>query len=93
MKNVQVRNVPEKVHKVLRKRAAEAGQSLQEYLLQLLKESAGQLTVKEVFDRVRRMGGGITDPSFDSAKLIREIRDERDEQLWHVSKRTPPDRR
>ena len=79
--------MPERVHKVLRRRAAEAGQSLQEYLLQLLEESAGQLTVKEVFDRVRRMGGGVTDPSFDSAKLIREIRDEREEELYQRVRR------
>jgi plasmid stability protein len=82
MKNVQVRNVPERVHRVLRRRAAEAGQSLQEYLLQLLEESAGQLTVKEAFDRIRKRGGGVTDPNFDSAKLIREIRDEREEEIY-----------
>ena len=93
MKNVQVRNVPERVHKVLRRRAAEAGQSLQEYLLQLLEQSAVELTVKEVFDRVRQRGGGVTDPSFDSAELIRQIRDERDEQLWQVHKRNHPDSR
>jgi plasmid stability protein len=90
MKNVQVRNVPERVHKVLRRRAAEAGQSLQEYLLQMLEESAGQLSVKEVFDRVRKRSGGVTDPNFDSAELIRQIREEREEELYQ---RTRPDRR
>ena len=41
MKTVQVRNVPEQTHLVLRRRAAEAGMSLQEYLLTVLKELAG----------------------------------------------------
>lgn len=88
MKNVQVRNVPERVHKVLRRRAAEAGQSLQEYLLQLLEERAGQPTVKEVMDMVRARKGGAR--MGDTAKLIREIREEREEELWQ---RTRPDRR
>jgi hypothetical protein len=48
------------------------------------------MTTKEVFDRVRRRRGGVRDPAFDSAKLIREIREERDEELWQ---RTRPDRR
>lgn len=88
MKNVQVRNVPERVHKVLRRRAAAAGQSLQEYLLQLLEESAGRPTMKELFARIERRGGGAR--MGDTAQLIREIRDERDEEIWQ---RTRPDRR
>ncbi|MGH8791780.1 MAG: FitA-like ribbon-helix-helix domain-containing protein [Stackebrandtia sp.] len=36
MKNVQVKGVPDDVHRVLRQRAAAAGMSLQEYLLQQL---------------------------------------------------------
>jgi plasmid stability protein len=87
MKNVQVRNVPERVHKVLRRRAAEAGQSLQEYLLQLLEETAGRPTLKELFARIERRGGGAR--LGDTAKLIREIREEREEELWQ---RTRPDR-
>ena len=95
MKNVQVRNVPERVHKVLRRRASEAGQSLQEYLLQLLEESTRQMTVKEVMDRVRRRiaedrAAGVRQPTIDSAELIRQIREEREEELWQ---RTRPDRR
>jgi antitoxin FitA len=88
MKNIQVRNVPERVHKVLRRRAADAGQSLQEYLLQLLEERAAKPTIKELFAEIerRRSGGRMG----DSAKLIREIRDEREEELWE---RTRPDRR
>ena len=37
-RNVQVKNVPDDVHRVLRQRAAAAGQSLQEYLLGELTE-------------------------------------------------------
>jgi antitoxin FitA len=58
MKNVQVRNVPERVHKVLRRRAAQAGQSMQEYLLQLLEEEAVRPSVAEVLEEAAREATG-----------------------------------
>jgi plasmid stability protein len=58
MKTVQVRNVPEQTHLVLRRRAAEAGMSLQEYLLTVLKELADRPTVTEVLDRAGGRSGG-----------------------------------
>lgn len=89
MKNVQIRNVPERVHKVLRRRAAQAGQSLQEYLLEFLMDSAGQLTMKEWLDRVRKRVTGSSWPPGEAARIIREEREARDEELWQ---RTRPDR-
>ena len=80
MKNVQVRNVPERVHKVLVGRAAEAGQSLQEYLLDLLTESAGQLTVSEWLERVREHVSG-NPPLGNAAQIIREEREARDAEI------------
>ncbi|MGH2692003.1 MAG: FitA-like ribbon-helix-helix domain-containing protein [Actinomycetota bacterium] len=74
MKNVQVRNVPERVHKVLRRRAAEAGQSLQEYLLQLLEESARRLTMQEWIERVAKHSGGRVGLK-EAARIIREDRE------------------
>jgi len=58
VKTIQVRNVPEETHAVLRRRAAEAGMSLQEYLLSLLQESASRPTVEEVLSRAGRRSGG-----------------------------------
>jgi antitoxin FitA len=58
MKTVQVRNVPDQTHLVLRRRAAEAGMSLQEYLLAVLKELADRPTVAEVLGRAGRRSGG-----------------------------------
>lgn len=58
MKAIQVRNVPDKTHKVLRRRAAEAGMSLQEYLLATLNDVAGQPTVEEVLARAGERAGG-----------------------------------
>lgn len=81
MKNVQVRNVPERVHRVLRRRAAAAGQSLQEYLLNLLEESTGRLTVEEWVQRVRKHASDRLEPG-EAARIIREGREERDEELF-----------
>lgn len=57
-RNVQVKNVPDDVHRVLRQRAAAAGQSLQEYLLGELTRSARHPTVAEVLARVGQRRGG-----------------------------------
>ena len=47
-KMIQIRDVPEDVHRALRVRAAEAGFSLSEYLRQELERLARQRTVAEV---------------------------------------------
>lgn len=52
MPTVQVKNVPDDVHAVLRRRAADAGQSLQEYVLKLLSDEARTPTLEEVFARI-----------------------------------------
>jgi hypothetical protein len=74
MRSVQIKNVPDDVHAVLRRRAAEAGQSLQEYLLVLLSEHAGQPTLDEVLDSV----SGLTGGNFSSDFVVTAIRADRD---------------
>lgn len=54
MATIQIRNVPDDVHRTYRRRAAEAGQSLQEYLLAELTEGASHKTPAEVMAAVRR---------------------------------------
>jgi plasmid stability protein len=58
MPSVQIKNVPPKVHRVLRKRAAASGQSLQEYLLAQLTRQAETATLEEVLDRAGGRSGG-----------------------------------
>jgi antitoxin FitA len=61
MPSVQIKNVPEDVHRTLRSRAAAAGQSLQEYLLAVLVEEARMEPLDEVLDRIgQRSGGSMT---------------------------------
>jgi len=73
MKTIQVRNVPDATHAVLRRRAAEAGMSLQEYLLGLLKGSAARPTVEEVLARADGRSGGRV----GLASAARDLRTER----------------
>ena len=58
MKTLQVRDVPDEAHAVLRRRAAAAGQSLQEYVRALLVRSTERPTVTEVMERAGRGAGG-----------------------------------
>lgn len=61
MPSVQIKDVPEQTHAVLRRRAAEAHQSLQEYLRSRLIEEASRPTVDEVLARAgSRAGGSVT---------------------------------
>jgi antitoxin FitA len=58
MPSIQIKDVPEDTHRVLRERAARAHQSLQEYLRTRLIAEANQPTLDEVLDRVGGHGGG-----------------------------------
>ncbi|HEY3952736.1 MAG TPA: hypothetical protein VGM53_05125 [Streptosporangiaceae bacterium] len=58
MPSVQIKNVPEQAHAVLRQRAAAAHQSLQEYLRARLIEEASEPTLDEVLDRAGGRSGG-----------------------------------
>jgi len=74
--SVQIKNVPDETHAVLRARAAAAHQSLQEYLRTLLIEEASHPTLGEVLDRAGgRAGSSI--PLEISTQAVRQERDRR----------------
>lgn len=76
MPSIQIKDVPPDVHRVLRTRAAAAGQSLQEYLLARLSEDARTPTLDEVLDAAGQRTGGRF--SFDDAvAAVRADRDSR----------------
>jgi antitoxin FitA len=74
MTSVQIKDVPEETHAVLRQRAAAAHQSLQEYLRAWLIREAGEPTLDEVLDRAGGRSGGSV--SLESA--VESIRADRD---------------
>lgn len=78
MATIQIRNVPDDVHRAYRARAASAGMSLQEYLLGELTRGARMRTpaelVAEVERRMRTEGSdGLASAS--SADLVRADRE------------------
>lgn len=72
MKMIQVRNVPDDVHRTLKARAAMAGLSLSDYLLEQLEASARRPTMDEVIGAIQ--ADGEVRPSEDSATAVRAIR-------------------
>jgi plasmid stability protein len=69
---IQVRNVPDVLHRGLKARAATAGMSLSDYLLVELREIAERPTLAEFRERMytrRPLPGAL-----DTAALIREER-------------------
>ena len=56
--NVQVRDVSPEVHEALLRRAALAGQSLQQYLMAQLARIAATPTLDEVLDRIEGRNKG-----------------------------------
>jgi len=76
MPSVQIKDVPDETHAVLRRRAAAAHQSLQEYLRSRLIEEASTPTLEEVLDRAGGRAGGSV--SFrEAARAVRQNRDRR----------------
>jgi antitoxin FitA len=75
-KNIQIRNVPDDVHEVYKRRAAAAGQSLQEYLLANLTDGASRLSMQEAMERIAsRDRTGSTVTIQDVVAALRKDRD------------------
>ncbi|HEV7132792.1 MAG TPA: hypothetical protein VGN27_03545 [Gaiellaceae bacterium] len=79
MGHIQIRNVPEDLHRTLKARAATRGMSLSEYLLAEVTELAEHPSLEEFVARVRRRP--MIHSEVPSAELIREARAERERQL------------
>ena len=72
---VQLRDVPDEVHRELKVRAARAGQSLSEYALAVLTEHTATPTLAEIADRIAHRTA--VEPTTSVDELIRDERDSR----------------
>ncbi len=70
---IQVRNVPDDVHRKLKARAAEAGLSLSDYIKRDLERAAERPTVEELSARVAARGRSNVSTAF-IVNAIREAR-------------------
>jgi plasmid stability protein len=74
-KMIQLRNVPDALHRSLKARAAMAGRSLSDYLLAEIKEIAERPTLAEFRERLHRRKAVTVE--IDTARLVREEREAR----------------
>ena len=74
-KMIQLRNVPDALHRSLKARAAMAGQSLSDYLLAEIKEVAKRPTLAELRQRLHRRKPVAVE--IDTARMVREERETR----------------
>ena len=69
-KMIQLRNVPDALHRTLKARAAMAGMSLSDYLLAEIREIAERPTLAELRERLHRRKPVAA--QLDTARLVRE---------------------
>jgi plasmid stability protein len=77
---IQIRNVPDDVHRKLTERAASSGKSLNSLMLEIVEREVERPTMAQVAARIRAtpmppVGSG------QAAEVIREAREERDREL------------
>ena len=87
---IQIRHVPEDVHRRLKELAAGQGMSLSDYLLQEVTLLSGQMTWEELFAEIDQDDPQPT--GIDWAEAVREGREERERELEARTRpRLPPE--
>jgi predicted DNA-binding protein len=81
-KMVQIRNMPEAMHRRLKSKAAQEGLSLSAFLLRELSVIAERPTLAEMIERMRKLPR--VKLSRSSAEIVREGREERMQHLDEV---------
>ena len=74
-KMIQLRNVPDALHRTLKARAAMAGMSLSDYLLAEMEEIAERPTLAEFRERLHTRKSVASE--LDTARLVQEEREAR----------------
>ena len=72
MPNIQIRNVPDELHRILKAKAAIEGSSLSEFVRAELEQIARRPTLRELRTRLRRRDPVHLSPA--AADVIREAR-------------------
>ena len=72
-KMIQIRNVPDELHRTLKARAASEGMTLSDYLLSEVEKVAEKPTLRELMERLRQ--DEPVELSESPAEVIRQMRD------------------
>jgi antitoxin FitA len=74
-KMIQVRNVPDKLHRELVRRARAGGETLTEYVERILEREVSRPQSQEIFDRIaRRPAVDLGEPAAELIKRERAVR-------------------
>lgn len=73
-KMIQIRNVPDELHRDLKKRAALAGMSMSDYIKRELGRKSRKSTIKEIRERSKGRSAGSTLTTQKIVDIIRESR-------------------
>ena len=77
-KMIQVRNVPERLHRELTRRASKRGLTLTDFIEEILEREVARPSREEVFERIR--GRRPVSLPMSAAEMIREERRRRDDK-------------
>jgi plasmid stability protein len=78
-KMIQIRNVPDELHRTLKVRAAQAGMTLSDYLLSEIEQIAAKPTLAEMMERLRsREPIELDEPPDVTIRRLRDADDPRD---------------
>lgn len=77
--HLQIRDVPDKLHKTLRRRAAKRGLSLRQYALEILRDHCVQPTMDEWLDELSKLTP--VSLSTSAAEAVRKAREADDTAL------------
>ena len=75
LKMIQVRNVPEQVHRTLKARAAQEGMSLSDFIKRELQRTVERPTMREWLERTGQ--ARPIQAKRSAAQIVRELRDAR----------------
>lgn len=81
---IQIKHVPDELHRRLRDRARQHGVTLSRYALEVLERDLKVPTTEEWLGRIARDERTVGISSEEIADLIREGRAERDEQIFRA---------
>jgi hypothetical protein len=73
-KMIQIRNVPDDLHRELKMRAAAAGMNMSDFIKRELSRKSRKSTIKEIRERSRGRSAGSTLTTKDVVDTIREMR-------------------
>ena len=75
MSMIQIRNVPDRLHRELKARAARAGKTLSDYLLEVVRREVERPESHELLARIRERGPAYLDET--PAEAVRKERESR----------------